>query len=646
MEQVQRKEIAAGIVACVQMLLTGDASQIALAEDRLMSLQSGPTWKENLSVYIELASSEEAQLSMVAFIQIKYILKQNAKHLAADDLKAMVRHLVLLKAKIAVPVIHTYSDLIGLALCQLFANSEESFVLEAAREFVQGVTPMLVDAFRQGFTNNDLQIQLQVLLSMTDHLMSEKIYFNDKQKASLTLFYRSLLPNIESTVKAYLDFLKVILAGVDQLTDHNRSKTQDINRLLFMILRVFVKECTDSRDLYASFADFPTIMLESVSRFIDQRPVFDFIVDILADYFTLAISSLDYMKNSFDFLAINLRFALTLFGVSKVVKTVAQSADGRDRLLISSLNFVSRVLSILSLDMEDFLYISLDKDQKDMEMSIAAIVQDNRDNLGNMFLTVAEFGLLYDNEKLREFDNRGLEFIIDEEHVSLETSLREASNHFLRCLVVYLYTTDQTAAADQFMNCMLRMLQKAIDVKTTDMDKSTAIRTAEGCLYFFEKSLSEVKTQFDFTTIVAELNLNENYPEIIAFRILSMFEELVTSVPYISDGVHQAIHAYAGRYLTCHGQPSAKLAAMQATASILAVSKSKMLDSIDMSIFFRQFESMIGMFDIDNESCLLVFGRLMLKLVKSMEGRIAKCVDHLLAAVVFVSDRFCQGKLE
>ena len=294
--------------------------------------------------------------------------------------------------------------------------------------------------------------------------------------------------------------------------------------------------------------------------------------------------------------------------------------------------------------MEDFLYISLDKDQKDMELGISKIVQDNPKNLENLFLMTAEVGLLYPNHMLKEFEARGLGFLIEEEHVNLETSLREASNHFLRSLIVYLYTTDQTNTADQFVNCMLRMLRKAIDVNTKDMDKNTAIRTAEACLYFFEKALSEVKTQYDFTNVLAELNLSENYPEIVVYRIFGFLEELVSSVPFISDPVHQVIHTYVARYLESHGQPVVKLAAMQALVTIVGSSKATVLQKVNMSVFFTQFEAMMrDHFDKTNENYLLLFGNLLFKLVKALESHLSAYLDRVFSAIVFMSDSFCQG---
>lgn len=324
MEQTHKNEIAAAIIGSIQMLLTGNPDHIAQAEERLMGLQSSPTWKENLMVYTELASNEDAQVSLISYIQIKYILKQNAKYLDNDELKGIIKHLFVQKAKIVGPVIPTYSDLIGIALFQLFVGGQEAYVLDAAKELIQGISPILVEAFNKGFTNNDLEVHLLVLLSLGECLLSEKSYMNETQKASMKIFYQTLKPEIQKTTTGYLEFLKLIVDGIEKLNEYNRNKVQENNTLYFGLLKIFVRECNETKELYNCFTDFPTMVLNCVSAFFDNQDVFEFIIDILGSYFVLMNSSLDYMKNSFDFLAKNLTFMLTLTGVPKVVKSLSE----------------------------------------------------------------------------------------------------------------------------------------------------------------------------------------------------------------------------------------------------------------------------------------------------------------------------------
>lgn len=307
---------------------------------------------------------------------------------------------------------------------------------------------------------------------------------------------------------------------------------------------------------------------------------------------------------------------------------------------------MSKVLSILTLDMEDFLFINMDKDQKEMELSISNTIQANLSNLQALFASVAEVGLLYTDDRLTAFEETGLDFIIEDEHHNLETSLREASGYFMKNLTVYLFSTEQTEAAEQQLRCMLNILRKAIDVSNKTMDRSVAIRSAEGCVYYFQKAVQDAKTFFDFTTVLAELNLNESYPDILVYRILEFIEEVIAAVPYISDNVHDSVHRYIARYLESHTSPTVRFAAMNALITVLTVSKASIVQKVNMAAFFKQFEAMIkDNFTGFNEDYLLLFGNLFYKLVKGLHGNLSQNLDKIFSLIVYMGETFCQGRL-
>ena len=302
----------------------GTSAQVEQAERILMDFQTGQDWQSNLMIYLELSKSTEQDVALVAYLQVKQILKINGKQLSANQLEQLLTLLAQQTAIITQATLPTYCEAMAHILVQLFLLNQGEFVAKTAIDAISGLSGLLREILTSGFTNLHLQIQLTLLVSLNDLLLTEKPFMDEHAKAMLAHFYESLLPQLVGVSRTFCEFLLMVLERSDQLGNDNQNHIRQNAELFFRLLKSEVKECADTKTLYGSFTEFLTKMPFLMESLYARAGCFQFLLHVLSKYFILLNSSLDYLKNSFDFLTLNLGFLLKVTGSAEVVKFTAK----------------------------------------------------------------------------------------------------------------------------------------------------------------------------------------------------------------------------------------------------------------------------------------------------------------------------------
>ena len=408
-----------------------------------------------------------------------------------------------------------------------------------------------------------------------------------------------------------------------------------------------MREAQDLGRLYASFACFVEGVPASLERALASKRSFDAVIGVLDKYMIFLASSMDFLKNSFDFLSRNLTLLLVLLGTPKVVSHISQVVPAHQTnpsFLCSALGFLSKILSILSLDLEEFLFVDLDSDQKEVEQSVKARIQENLPRFEVLFKELADHVICYREEEVAGFSADGLEFLASEEHCDEESSPREAACQFLKHLLVYFATSDQEAACKACLGYIFAKLNSAMEAGQSRGFDMELARAAEAALYFFQQSLADLKNEFDYSTVFVAIDFAKDYPDLLVHRVFCFLTEFVAKVPFLSEGVHSLVHAFVARHIEASVSPVVRFSAMHTLITVLNTSRQAILAKVNLEALLQQLHQMMNSFAAHGKEQLLVlFANVLLKFVGAVKGELGPHIDQVFRAVDQLSSKYCQG---
>ncbi len=296
--------------------------------------------------------------------------------------------------------------------------------------------------------------------------------------------------------------------------------------------------------------------------------------------------------------------------------------------------------------MEEFLFINMDSDQKEIEQSVKSRIQENLPRFEVLFKELADHVMCYSQQDIARFTDEGLEFLASEEHSDEETSARQAGCQFLKHLLVYFTSSDQAAACKACLEYIFNKLNSAMERgQSQGFDQSTT-KTAEAALYFFEQTISDLKAEFDYSTVFVTIDLSRDHPDILVHRIFCFLSEFISRVPFLSEGVHVHVHAFVVKHIEASVSPVVRFSAMHTLITVINTSRAAILSKINMEVLLAQLQQMMNSFAVhDKENLLVIYSNVLLKFVKAVKGDLGSNTELVFRLVDQLSSKYCQGRV-
>lgn len=244
------------LIPLIKVLIRGsDASEIKGAEDFLMKIQTGPHWKNAILYYLELIQSEDADVGLVAFIQLKYIFKQNIAQIDREERHKLLMILFRLKDKVTLPCVQTYCTAMAHILFQELEDGNIDFVAKAVAKLLSGLKVLLEQLLNES-QNNFLLIQLSMVVALESMINDEMSYMQDSHKANCQKYQAAILGSVESATKVYSAFLCDILDNVGQLSPDFKSKILEASYYFFKISEYTIQNTSQPSNLQTNVQQF------------------------------------------------------------------------------------------------------------------------------------------------------------------------------------------------------------------------------------------------------------------------------------------------------------------------------------------------------------------------------------------------------
>ena len=319
------EDVKSAILSNIKIMTRGgDEYQIKIAEDNMMKYQTSGEWQQYMRVYIDLVREADADIALVALIQIRYILKNRENDMSSDHRIEIMRLMWEWRPNIRQQMVGEYCYLMSHILVSEYGCGNLKYVGETVVGLLNSVEGSLKNVVEKGFTDNEIIVLFGIILEFIILFRSEKTFYSDEKRKEGESFWGELIKIFSPASTTYLKFLIRILNKVDSIDDRNRSEIIGLSDSWFQILKYVITEVNAPSELYETFGMFISSVPSLLEQSISNKQSFGFTIDILSKYMIFLTATLDYLKNSFDFLSKNLNLLLMIIGTPSIIKHLSQ----------------------------------------------------------------------------------------------------------------------------------------------------------------------------------------------------------------------------------------------------------------------------------------------------------------------------------